>query len=167
MRLLKKKPEYTGLLPKEVEEAYMEVYGISIHYMDWYYRFISYFLKEGIPEEGVAGIIRKHYFHPAWVSRYGRCENNRPEGIARHVLLSRRRTIGYDSLAKPRIRVTSKVIRDFRERLEKELMRIWTYPMVLEETIKEECYDPSDEEIAKMIRRGIKPEVWANDLNEI
>ena len=157
-------------MPTIVAEAYAETYKKEPYLFtcDWWYeRFIGYFLKAGIPEEGVAGIIRKHKIPVLWVKKACNISGYSPEGIAQNVLNHRHDSIEYDPLAKPRIRITKKKIADFRKRLEEELRRIWSDPKSLEETIREECYDVSDEDISRMLQHGTRPEVWAQNLNDI
>lgn len=157
-------------LPRIVAEAYAETYNKEPYYIScdwWYERFIWYFLKAGIPEDGVAGIIRKHKIPTQLVKKSGATSGLRPETVAQNVLNHRHDPVEYDSLAKPRIRVTKKKISDFRKSLEEELRRIWSDSKSLEETIREECYDASDEDISRMIQHGTRPELWAQNLNEI
>ena len=90
-----------------------------------------------------------------------------PEGVARNVLDHRHDPKEHDILAEPAVRVTGRMIADYRKRLEEELRRIWTEPESLEEIIREECYESTDDAIEKMIYHGLKPEVWAKNLNEL
>lgn len=157
-------------MPQVLARAYRETYKSEPYYnfCDWWYeRFIWYFLKVGIPEDGVAGIIRKHKIPIELVKKSGATSGLRPETVAQNILNHRHDPVEYDSLAKPKIRVTKKKIADFRKRLAEELRRIWSDPKSLEETIQEECYDASDEDISRMILHSTRPEVWAQNLNEI
>ena len=99
--------------------------------------------------------------------QYGRTLGLTPEGVAKNILNHRHDHKEYDPLAKPRIRVTKKKTEGFRKRLEDELRRIWSDPNGLEEIVREECYESTDEDIASMITHGVKAEVWAKDLNEL
>lgn len=157
-------------LPKVVKKAYRDTYmdeARNIGCEWWYNRFIWYFLKAGIPKDGVAGIIKAHKIPVSMVKRYGASSGLIPEQVAKNVLAHRHDPVEYDSLARPRIRVTKKKIADFRKKLEEELRRIWSDQNSLEETIREECYDSTDEYIAHFILGGTKPEIWAQNLNDI
>ena len=156
-------------LPVKVREALHDVYGNEPYDSScdgWYRRFVKCFLEAGIPEEGVAGIIRAHPISLGMVKRYGRTSGLIPEIVAQNILNHRHDVVIYDDLAKPKVRVTSKKIQDFRVALEKELRRIWRDPASLEGYIQEFCYDESDKEIAEMIARGTKPESWARNIRD-
>lgn len=158
------------LMPKMLDQAYRETYGnepYNAFCESWYERFIWYYLKAGIPEDGVAGLIRKHRIPVELVKRYGRTSGLIPETVAQNILNHRHAPQEYDSLAKPRIRVTRKMIAGFRRKLEEELRRIWTHPPSLEETVREECNESKDEDIARMLSRGVTAEGWANTLNDL
>jgi hypothetical protein len=128
--------------------------------LDWYRQLAYCFLQTGIPENGVIELQKKHPISLTWVRRY---VYHKPEIVAQNILKYRHDSVEYDSLAKPRIRVTKKKISEFRLNLEKELRGIWgDNKESLEEAIKEYCYQPQDEEIAGFIRRGMKASDWAN-----
>ena len=156
-------------LPVKICEALQYVYGnepYDNHCEEWYQRFASYLLAAGIPEKGVAGLIKAHPISLGMVKRYGRTSGLVPETVAQNILKHRHDVVIYDDLAKPKVRVTSKKIQDFRVALEKELRRIWRDPASLEGYIQEFCYDESDKEIAEMIARGTKPESWARNIRD-
>lgn len=153
----------------KVREALHDVYGNEPYDCScdgWYRRFVKCFLEAGIPEEGVAGIIRAHPISLGMVKRYGRTSGLIPEIVAQNILNHRHDVVIYDDLAKPKVRVTSKKIRDFSIALEKELRRIWRDPASLEGYIQDYCYDEPDTKIAKMIAGGTKPEIWAENIRD-
>ena len=131
--------------------------------LDWYRQLAKCLLDTGIPEKGVIELMKKHPISIAWVERYYRM--HKPEMIAQNILRHRHDKVEYDSLAKPRIRVTKKKISDFRQNLEIELRRIWgDHKESLDAAIKEYCYLPQDEEIAGYIKHGVKACDWAKDI---
>ena len=76
-------------MPTMLKMAYWETYHNEPYYAyceRWYELFIWYFLKIGIPEEGVAGIIRKHPVPVAMVKRYGKTTGLVPEIVAQNIL---------------------------------------------------------------------------------
>ena len=158
------------ILPQTVANTLRVIYGDNPLYEElewWYHRLAWHFIKAGIPEYGVSDLLKNHIVPVTMVKQYGRTSGLTPEGVAKNILNHRHDHKEYDLLAKPRIRVTKKKIEDFRKRLEEELRKIWTEPNSLEEIVREECYEPADEEIAKKISHGIKAEVWARNLSEI
>lgn len=133
--------------------------------LDWYRRWAKYCLEKGIPVDGVIGLMKKHPIPIEMVRAYGFSSGLTPEGNAQHILNLRHNPVEYDSLAKPRVRVTKKKISEFRQNLEEELRKIWgDNKESLEEAIKEYCYQPRDEEIANYIRRGMKASNWAKNI---
>ena len=133
--------------------------------LDWYRRWAKYYLEKGIPVDGVIGLMKKHPIPIEMVRAYGFSSGLTPEGNAQHILNLRHNPVEYDSLAKPRVRVTKKKISEFRQNLEEELRKIWgDNKESLEEAIKEYCYQPRDEEIADFIRRGMKASNWAKNI---
>ena len=91
--------------------------------LEWYRQLAQWFLNQGIPADGVLGLLKKHPISIAWVERYYRM--HKPEMVAQNILRHRHDKVEYDPLAKPRIRVTKKKISAFRQNLEIELRRIW------------------------------------------
>ena len=156
-------------LPKAIAEAYKEIYGNHPLFAvnDWWYqRFIKYYIEAGIPEKGIVGILEKHPVPQAMVKQYGATTGLVPEKVARNILEIRHEPMVNDSLATPKIRVTKKQIADYRRALETELRRIYKPVESLEETVKRECYDATDEDIARKIRMRMSPESWASQVNE-
>ena len=158
------------LLPQTVANTLRDIYGDNPFYEAlewWYHRFAWHFIKAGIPEYGVSDLLKNHIVPVAMVKQYGRTTGLIPERVAKNILNHRHDLKEYDPLAKPKIRVTTKKITDYRKRLEDELRRIWTDTNSLEEIIREECYESTDEEIAKKIKHGTKAEVWASNLKDL
>ena len=156
-------------IPKIIKDALIEIYGDNPMYYQlewWYQRFTWYFINSGIPEEGVIGLLKNHKIPVAMVKRYGRSTGLIPETVAQNILTQRHDTHEFDSLAKQKVKVTKKKILDYRKRLEDEFRRIWIDQDSLEEIIKEECHEITDEEISRMILHGTSAENWAkNHIN--
>lgn len=159
--------------PQTIESYILETYrkpnvshwknGFDL--LDWYRRWAKAFLNTGIPEDGVISIMKKHPVPFEMVRRYGFSSGLVPETVAQNILNHRHYPVEYDSLAKPRIRVTKKKVSEFRQQLEKELRHIWrNSEESLEETIKEFCNQPQDEEIASFLERGVNAENWAQNI---
>ena len=152
-------------LPRNIINTLEDIYGVD-YPKYWYNKFALHFINTGIPEIGVIGLLKRHKISVAMVKRYGKTGGLIPENVAQIVLKHRHDIEEYDSLAKPRIRITKKKIADYRKRLEEELRRIWI-GQGLEDIIRKECLERPDEEIAEFISMGLKPEIWARNLNDI
>ena len=79
-------------MPKVLYLAYWETYKNEPYYNFcewWYERFIWYFLKAGIPEDGVADIIRKHKIPVQLVKKSTTTSGLIPEMVAQNVLKHR------------------------------------------------------------------------------
>ena len=153
-----------------IMNACRELYEYEPYYRQyewWYLRFIQFFIEAGVPEQGVIGILGKHHVPVAMVKQYGRSTGLIPEVVAQNIMKHSHDTKEYDPLAKIKIRITKNKILEYRKKLEYELRRVWSDPDSLEETIREECYDSSDEYISRMISSGVTAETWAQTLNEI
>lgn len=156
--------------PNTIADTLYDIYGANPMHSQlewWYQRFTWHFINSGIPEEGVIGLLKKHKIPVSLVYRYGKTTGLIPESVAQNILTHRHDTHEFDSLAKPKERVTKKKIFDYRKRLEDELRRIWIDKDSLEETIKEECHEITDEEISRMILHGSSAENWARIINEL
>ena len=63
----------------------------------------------------------------------------------------------YDEYAKPKVRVTKKLIAKFRRQLEQEFRKFLPNDVFDEEFIQHECYGVPDEEIACYLRQRHPP----------
>lgn len=126
----------------------------------------KYFVDVGIPEEGVIGLIRKHPIPPLLIKKHGRTSGLVPETVAKNVLKYRHLHEEYDALAIPKIRITRKIVTDYRIRLESEIRHLWSEAKMsdLQEVLNEDCYNMTDEKITDLITSRISPESHAKTI---
>jgi hypothetical protein len=150
-------------LPGIIESYLLETYGHNL--LDWYRRWAKCFLDAGIPDNDVVEIMKKNPVPLGIVRRYGFSTGLVPETVAHNIINHLHDPVEYDSLSRPRIRVTKKMIANFRVDLEKEMRRIWSpNDYSLEDNIKEFCYQSTDEEIVSFIQRDVSAESWARNI---
>ena len=130
------------------ECAQLRHYANRDEYLDWYYGVARHLLEAGLPEPNVIELLKKHPIQVEFIKKY--CNSLTPEGLAKRL---REKPAIHDS-AKPKVRVTRKMIAAFRKELEQEYRKKLgsdTRPLV-EEFIQYRSYGVSDDYIADCLR---------------
>ena len=126
----------------------MRHYANREEYLDWYYGVAKHLLAAGLPEPNVIDLLRKHPIQVEFIKKY--CNSLTPEGLAKRLL---EKPLIHDS-AKPKVRVTKKMIAAFRKELEQEYRKKLgsdDRPLV-EEFIQYRSYGVSDDYIADCLK---------------
>ena len=122
-------------------------------YLDWYYGVAKHLLAAGLPEANVIDLLRKHPIQVEYIKKY--CNSLTPEGLAKRLL---EKPSVCDS-ARPKVRVTGKMVAAFRKELEQEYRKKLgsdDRPLV-EEFIQYWSYGVPDDYIADCLRSRQSP----------
>ena len=120
-------------------------------FLYWYEGVAVSLLKEGLPEANVIDLLKKHRIQVGYIKAH--CNGLTPEKLAKRFLEKPKMSKVYDEYAKPKIRVTSKVISEFRKELESEYRKAQGPDdrIITEEYIQERCYGIHDDYIKDII----------------
>lgn len=128
-------------------------------FMYWYREVSKHLLTAGLPEANVIDLLRKHPIQVSYILAHG--SGLTPEVLAKRFLEKPLNQKVYDEYAKPKVRVTAKMIAAFRKELEQEYRKIQTPDSIItEEYIQEQCYGVSDD----YIRDALKSRQSAADV---
>ena len=140
-------------------DTFIQEYAQSRHYanreeyLDWYYGVAKHLLAARLPEPNVINLLKKHPIQVEFIKKY--CNSLTPEGLANRLLEKRATYVS----AKPKVRVTRKMIVAFRKELEQEYRKKLgsdDRPLV-EEFIQYRSYGVSDDYISDCLRSRQSP----------
>ena len=144
--------EETTNLHAFINECAAHRYNITMEeFLYWYEGVAVNLLKEGLPEANVIDLLKKHRILVGYIKAH--CNGLTPEKLAKRFLEKPKMPKVYDEYAKPKIRVTSKVISEFRKELESEYRKAQGPDdrIITEEYIQERCYGVHDDYIKDII----------------
>ena len=123
-------------------------YANREEFLDWYYSVSKHLLAAGLPEANVIDLLKKHPIQVEFIKKY--CNSLSPEGLAKRLL---EKSLILDP-AKPKVRVTKKIIAAFRKELEQEYRKKLGSDdrPIVEEFIQNRSYGVSDDYIADCLR---------------
>ena len=126
----------------------MRHYANREEFLDWYYSVSKHLLAAGLPEANVIDLLKKHPIQVEFIKKY--CNSLSPEGLAKRLL---EKSLILDP-AKPKVRVTKKIIAAFRKELEQEYRKKLGSDdrPIVEEFIQNRSYGVSDDYIADCLR---------------
>lgn len=125
------------------------------YFMYWYQEVAKHLLAAGLPEANVVDLLKKHPLQVGFIRAHG--NGLTPEHLANRLLEKPTAPEVYDEFAKPKVRVTRKMIAEYRGQLEQEYRKFLPNDVFDEGFIQHECYGVPDEEIACYLRQGLSP----------
>ena len=123
--------------------------------MYWYQEVAKHLLAAGLPEANVVDLLKKHPVQVGFIRAHG--NGLTPERLVKRMLEKPVVPVVYDEHAKPKVRVTKKLIAEYRKQLEQEFRKFLPNDIFDEEFIQHECYGVPDEQIACYLRQRQSP----------
>ena len=143
-------------LDKYIDECAGHRYNTSKEvFMYWYREVSKQLLAAGLPEANVIDLLRKHPIQVGYILAHGSCLT--PEILAKRLLEKPSSTKVYDLYAMPKVRVTKKMIAEYRKQLEQEYRKFLPNEVFDEQFIMHECYEVPDDDIADCLRQSVSP----------
>lgn len=125
------------------------------YFMYWYQEVAKHLVAAGLPEANVIDLLKKRPIQVGFIRAHG--NGLTPEHLAKRLLEKPAAPEVYDVYAKPKVRVTRKMIAEYRRQLEQEYRKFLPNDVFDEGFIQHECYSVPDEEIACYLRQGLSP----------
>ena len=119
--------------------------------MYWYQGVARHLLAAGLPEANVIDFLKKHPLQVGYLYAHG--NGLTPENLAKRLLEKPTDPKVYDEYAVPKVRVTRKMIAEFRRQLEQEYRKFLPNAVFGEEFIQNRYYGVDDDYIRSALER--------------
>ena len=141
-------------LGKYIHDCAIKRGNVSLEFfMYWYHGVSRHLLAAGLPEANVIDFFKKHKIQLGYIKAHG--NGLTPETYVKRCLEKPKKQEEYNEYAKPKVRVTKRMIAAFRKELEQEYRKIQenSYGIITEEYIQEQCYGVCDDYIIMALKR--------------